>query len=61
MSKQLLKTGEAAEVLEVTPRTINRWVLSGKLKPFGRIGEQLRFSPEEVRKMIKPAKVCKRP
>jgi excisionase family DNA binding protein len=45
----LLTTEEAAEVVDVTPKTIRAWVADGRLRVEKRRGRRLFFREEDVR------------
>jgi excisionase family DNA binding protein len=47
-----LRTAEAAEILQVSPKTVSRWALEGKL-PFVRtLGGHRRYPEDEIRQML---------
>lgn len=45
---QLLTKKEVADLMRVTPRTINRWMEEGALKPAMRIRHTIRFRRGDV-------------
>jgi len=51
MEKEILSADEAAEMLQMHPRTIRRLLASGEL-PGTRLGRQWRISASAVRKLI---------
>jgi len=52
--KRLLRTGEAGEMLGVTPKTIREWIKEGRIKAL-RIGKEYRVPYEEVERLLREA------
>ena len=48
----MLTIKEAAEMLDLSTRTINRYIKEGKLKAF-KVGNKWRFIPEDIQRFIK--------
>lgn len=48
-----LAVGQAAEICRVTPRTINNWIRSGKLKAYSTPGGHFRIWPSDLRTFLK--------
>jgi excisionase family DNA binding protein len=46
--RHLIGTGDAAERLGVSTRTVHRWVKDGKLRALKSPGGQLRFDPDDI-------------
>lgn len=51
MQKRLLTPKDVAELLQISVRTLERWVAEGKL-PAIRLGRLIRFDPDDIRKFI---------
>lgn len=51
-----LKLRDVAKILNVSPRTVQREVFSGRLIAF-KVGKALRFWPEDVEKYIEKQRV----
>lgn len=47
----LLTKPEAAAILRVVPRTLERWARDGELVPV-RIGRTVRYAPEDIRALL---------
>jgi excisionase family DNA binding protein len=47
MGQKYITVEEVGEILQLQPSTIRAWIRKGKL-PFYRIGNKLRFRPEEI-------------
>jgi excisionase family DNA binding protein len=52
---RLMSAVSAAKYLDVKPQTIRKWVCAGRLKPFGRLGNHLRFRKRDLDAMIADA------
>ena len=50
--KDMLTLKEAAEVLDVSTRTLNRYIKDGKIKAY-MVGSKWRFEKEEIERFIK--------
>ena len=50
--KEMLTIKEASEILDLSTRTINRYIKSGKLKAY-MVGNKWRFEKEEIQRFIK--------
>lgn len=50
--KDMLTIKEVAEKLDVSTRTINRYIKEGKLTAY-KVGNKWRFTPEEIQRFIK--------
>ena len=50
--KEMLTIKQAAEVLDMSTRSIHRYIKSGKLKAF-MVGNKWRFLPEDIDRFIK--------
>lgn len=53
--KDMLTLKEAAEVLDVSTRTLNRYIKDGKIKAY-MVGSKWRFEKEEIERFIKGEK-----
>lgn len=56
MAKKLFTINQVAEILEVSDRTVRRWIKAGTLKAFpipgrGRYGQEWRIPGESVNEM----------
>lgn len=50
--KEMLTIKEAAETLDLSTRTINRYIKEGKIKAY-MVGNKWRFEKEEIQRFIK--------
>ena len=50
--KEMLTIKEAAEILDISTRSINRYIKDGKLKAF-KVGNKWRFEKEEIERFIR--------
>ena len=50
--KEMLTIKEAAKLLDVSTRTVNRYIKDGKLKAY-MVGNKWRFEKEEIQRFIK--------
>ena len=48
-----LSVGQAAQICQVTTRTINNWIRGGKLKAYATPGGHFRIWPSDLRKFLK--------
>jgi excisionase family DNA binding protein len=53
MADALLTTEEVAALLEVTPRTVRRWLDSGRIHVAKRVGQAYLVSASEVARLIR--------
>ena len=53
MAEDVMTTEQVAEVLRITPRTVYRWVDSGKLHPI-KLEKRLLFPRSEVMDLLRP-------
>lgn len=51
VEKDVLKTDEVAELLEITPLTVREWAKKGKI-PAKKIGKEWRFSKAAILKWL---------
>jgi excisionase family DNA binding protein len=51
-SQKYLRTGEVAELLEVSPKTIARWAKEGKLPFLNTLGGHRRYPETEIRALL---------
>ncbi len=56
-SKKLVSKKEMAEMLSVSINTLDRWRREGRISAI-HVGKQVRFHPEEVKKMWEGEVVC---
>lgn len=61
MKKQYLRISEVAELLSVTPQTVRKWRLQGKLKGYTTPGGQHVYSREEIESYLNKEKQTERP
>ena len=50
-NSQLLKLAQAANILNLNPRTLSRWAMCGKIRAF-RTGNYLRFDLKDVLALV---------
>jgi excisionase family DNA binding protein len=51
--ERYLKTGDVADLLHISPKTVTRWARDGKL-PYSRtLGGHRRFLPDAIEQLIK--------
>jgi excisionase family DNA binding protein len=55
-----LKTGRAAKLLGISPKTLRRLVTAG-LIPAYRVGTRLQFRPDEIERHLAASRVNSRP
>jgi excisionase family DNA binding protein len=60
MDEEILTIREVADLLKLHPKTVNKFVISGKL-PAYRIGRQWRFRKSEVLKLLEKENTWARP
>lgn len=48
---ELISIKKAAEILSVTPQTLRNWEREGKIKALRTLGNQRRYSQEEIEKI----------
>ena len=48
MNANLLSTEAAAERLGISPRTLEKWRLSGQSPPYRKLGRAVRYAPEDL-------------
>ncbi len=53
MEKPYYTTGEAAELIGVSPDTLRYWDRAGALSPSRRVGRRRYYTPEDVRKGVR--------
>lgn len=57
MTTRLLRQAEAAELLDVSPRTLESWRVRGAPKlPFIKLGHQIRYSEAELARFIEASR-----
>ena len=52
LDKSTLRVGEAADLLSVTPRTVQRYLESGKLRPVRTPGGHRRIRTDDVKRYL---------
>lgn len=50
--ESLLKPSEVARLFRVSPRTVTRWAIAGKLTTVRTVGGARRYSEDEVRALL---------
>lgn len=47
-----LKTGDVADMLHISPKTVTRWARDGKLPHSRTLGGHRRFPPDAIEKLV---------
>jgi excisionase family DNA binding protein len=56
-SPSYLRTGEVAEILSVSPKTVSRWAKEGKLPFLKTLGGHRRYPEAEIRELAEELRV----